>query len=244
MSQKDKIDVALAIVGIGGALVVFVVGLVQYWGAQRWKRVEFVAQEAKEFFTNPKVAVALTLIDWGGRTVNLDPTGPGFTRYVTRQMQAAALLPHPLMGTLASDAEVAEDTDDSGFTARQGHIRDCYDALLDGFERFGSHVTSGLVEPRQIRPYLGSWIDDISAPARSDDDALWCACLLAYISFYRFEGVIGLFDRFDKDIRFDGPIAKGFLEKVEASPQPGAAQFVATLRVVVEQELAIQKALH
>jgi hypothetical protein len=134
-------------------------------------------------------------------------------------------------GQLASDEEfdaaLDADEDEYGFRPHEGLIRDCYDALLDGLERFGGHVRSGLVSATELRPYLGYWIDDIASPAKSREDARWNAVLLAYIAYYRFDGVIALFSACGYDIRFDGPIAKGFLGQMHDEP------FGSTLRDIV-----------
>lgn len=235
MTAKDTYDVIFAAVGLAGAVVVFAVGLYQYLEAQKWKRAEFVAQEAKDFFANAKVAVALTMIDWGRRKVNLDPTGDGYSRVVTRDMQSRALLPHPMVGALGSDEEVEadEEEDEFGFRTHEGLIRDCYDALLDGFERFGGHVRSRLVSAPELRPYLGYWIDDIASPATSKEDARWNACLLAYIAYYRYDGVVALFRECGYDIRFEGARATAFLDMLDDP------QFVGTLRTTIRDNPAV-----
>ena len=75
------------------------------------------------------------------------------------------------------------------YTPPETAIRDCFDAFLDGLERFSSYVQTGLISVSQLRPYLEYWIDDIHEIAKDDDDAAWPAALLAYIEFYRFRGV-------------------------------------------------------
>jgi hypothetical protein len=54
----------ISITGITSGVVVFIVGLLQYRKAQRWKRSEFVATEIKATFADKRVRVALFMLDW------------------------------------------------------------------------------------------------------------------------------------------------------------------------------------
>lgn len=83
---------------------------------------------------------------------------------------------------------VKDGADSDRFTQAEAAIRDCYDAFLDGLERFGSYTKTGLTDVASLRPYIGYWIDDISEPTSSQDDDAWNATLLTYISYYRFSG--------------------------------------------------------
>ncbi len=96
--------------------------------------------------------------------------------------------------------------------------------FLDGFERFSSYVKTGLIDLPSLRPYIGYWIDDISSPTENADDAAWCAALLTYISFYRFDGVLWLFDAFGRSIR------------------PSSPTYISFLKLMADQELASQLA--
>ena len=87
----------------------------------------------------------------------------------------------------------------------------CYDAFLDGLERFASYVKAGLVDVSSLRPYIGYWVDDISSSTENADDAAWCAALLTYVSFYGFENVLWLFDAFGSNIRPSSATYKSFL---------------------------------
>ena len=49
--------------GLAGAIVAFLIGRAEYRKAQEWKRAEFVAAEAKQFFIDEEIATALLLID-------------------------------------------------------------------------------------------------------------------------------------------------------------------------------------
>jgi hypothetical protein len=212
-----EFDRKIKVLALIGAIVGFLVGLFQYRKAQRWKKAEFLANEMKHFFATPRVQKALVLIDWGSRRFQLLESGAADVAetLVTRKMQASGLRPHVLLGPAASDDEVFV-VDGAvalkGFTVEEAAIRDCYDAFLDGLEQFASYVKTGLVHVDSLRPYLGYWIAEIASPAQDSEDAAWCAALLTYISFYRFEGVLWLFEAFGHAISPSSPTYSSFLK--------------------------------
>jgi hypothetical protein len=211
--------------GVIGTLVAAIVALRAYRRNEKWKRAEFLAHEMKEYFGDPRVKIAFTLVDWGSRWVQFPAgdTQQQLRAYVTRDVQIRALLPHVFKIGEASDAE-QEDTSissaDSHFTSVEAAIRDCFDSLLDGLERFSNHLRSGLLSIHEIGTYLHYWIDDISAPTTNKEDAAWLAVLVIYIDFYKFVGVQYLFNAFNKPI------------------DPKASIFMHSLSNMEDQELA------
>ena len=218
--------------GTIGSVIVFSIGLSTYLRTEKWKRAEFLANEMKEFFANPRVQKALFLIDWGSRELQLIEDRPPVESriLVTRSMQTMALRPHVIADRTGSDPELFSGSDgvsDTGFTQPEAAIRDCYDAFLDGLDRFASYIQTGLTDVRSLRPYIGYWIDDISSTTENADDAAWCAGLLTYISFYHFDGVPKLFEAFGYDIRPTSSVYLSFLKRM--ADQNLAAQLAKTV---------------
>src|SRR5512147_3189123 len=101
MTNSD-IEVAKLVVsalGFGLALIPASMAVRTFRRTDEWKRAEFLAREMKEFFDDPKVQNAVTLIDWGSREVPLLDAGAGNGGKVrvTRALQVQALLPHTLV---------------------------------------------------------------------------------------------------------------------------------------------------
>ena len=143
----------LSIVGYVGAVVAFLIGLRQYRRAEYWKRSQFLAQEMKEFFADPRVENARMMIDWGVRDIPLlrpsklsDGSENSGERTVDRQLQCQALRPHdwpdanPIAPATSSDDAVrtAPSSDavrlperaslgGTAFEPEEAAIRDCYD---------------------------------------------------------------------------------------------------------------------
>ena len=221
----------VSILGLAGALVVFVVGLTQYRQAQQWKRAEFVANEFKELQQDRRATTALTMIDWASREIKLhaaaDPTDQQVTR-VTREMQCLALRPHTFSQS-AVDAGGAFEVSRDGaqlraYTSVDALIRDCYDGLLDRYDRLGGYLASRLLTTENLAPYVGYYVNDIAKPTDDPAEAMWCVCFLTYVHFYNFTGVRCLFSGFGHDISPSGTIFRGFVTTVAQARQTEALQ--------------------
>jgi hypothetical protein len=207
------------LVGLSGAAIAFLAGLQQYRSAQQWKRAEFVANEMKELQGDTKATMALSMIDWESRDFKLKPGDSTPTR-VTREMQCRALLPHTIASpSQQSDTQSSAARDGAqlkGFSEAEADIRDCFDSLLDWLDRFGSYLQTSLLTAKDMRPYIGYYVNDIAAPTADPDEALWCVCFLTYVHFYHFDGIVWLFREFGHDISPDGPIFTAFMNNVRS----------------------------
>ena len=139
---------------VGGAvtLLVFVAGLWQYWSGQRWKRAEFVAEEVRRFREQPGVRSAIMMLDYNRRKVELFAfeERPADRVYdVNDELVKAAL------EDVDRESREQERVEDA--------IRDCFDQLLDGFERFELFIRAGLVTQKQLEPYLKYWAEQLVA---------------------------------------------------------------------------------
>jgi hypothetical protein len=211
-------------IGLLGTFVAAVLAVRTFRRTEQWKRAEFLAAKMKEFFDDRRVQQAMTLIDWGSRRVPLlDASAPdGGVVRVTRALQTRALLPHTMVDE-ATGSDIEGDADSvpmRRYRPEEAAIRDRYDAFLDGLERFAGYVQSGLVEAAALRPYLGYWVDDIHAPTKDVADAEWCAVLLTYVHFYRYQGVQQLFRELGRDV------------------SPGSAAYMSFIRQVQDKQLA------
>jgi hypothetical protein len=111
-------------------------------------------------------------------------------------------------------ASPATDSDLAEFTRAEAAIRDAYDAFFDGIETFASYIRTGMVAPRDLRPYLGYWIDDIASRTDDPQDDLWTCCILSYIAFYGYKGIQELFEVYGHNIRPGGDVFSHFLGRV------------------------------
>jgi hypothetical protein len=84
-----------------------------------------------------------------------------------------------------------------------------------------------------MRPYIGYYVDDIAAPARSEMEALWTVCFLTYVHFYHFTGVEVLFRKFGYDIDPKGALFNQFVAKVSSKDN---ASLAAKLQEAAQRE--------
>jgi hypothetical protein len=245
----------LSIAGGAGAIIVFAVGLWQYSRAQQWKRAEFLALEIKELLADAKAANALIMIDWALRRIRLRAIeNPDYKQrtVVTYAMQCRALQPHTVLESVpgaepTSDEAAVSEEEHAGesayesqemgpalrrFSRDEALIRDCYDALLDRLDRLGAYIQRGLMSPRDMEPYLGYYVRDITESPVDEMEALWSVCFLTYVHFYHFSEVPVLFRAFGRDIAPDGDIFDGFMRRVPA----GTKSFVSKLQGLAIQE--------
>jgi hypothetical protein len=178
----------LTLATLSGGLIAFLVGLIQYRHAQRWRRAEFVANEMKEFKADPMVHNALLLLDWNERAVELFPSEADPNRHsicIKDQAIAAALVPH-----------VAR----CDFTPVEIALRDNFDRFFDRLERFEYFLEAGLVTCKQFAPYLSYWLDILGNENSGRKSPEVVRALWVYIDFY-YSGVTSLLRRFGYNIR-------------------------------------------
>jgi hypothetical protein len=183
-------DSWLALAGLIGGGVAFSAGLFQYRQAQRWKRSEFAANEAKEMLDDQEVAIALRLLDWNAKSYDLSDDGryPDLADVLVDDGQLTqALTPH--------------ERRPDGFSPVEVRIRDCVDALLWHLQRLEHFIETGLIRVDDVRPYLRYWMDligNVNAKRKSPATlyALW-----EYMDAYGYDDVQRLFQRFGYDVR-------------------------------------------
>ena len=188
MTSAELAEVILTGVGLLGAGIAFVAGLLQYVRAQRWKRAEWVAQEMRQFYSYEAVGRALLMIDWGEREIAFPVEGTG--EHVTSVRVTDAMV----TGALKHHSERPE-----GFGPHETQIRDTFDRFLDGLERFASFRAAGLVTAEDLKPYLAYWIHHIRSARGAVDEAERLVQLRSYIEQYGFRGVQRLFEDYKGD---------------------------------------------
>jgi hypothetical protein len=207
----------VSILGFGGAAAALIFALIQYKRGEQWKRTEFIANEIKDFESDPAIQNALLMIDWGERKLNLflvsEPKSGDLIK-VSREVQWKALLPHPLkrahpeyQASTPSGAETTDANKGSGrFRPEEAKIRDTYDVFLTRLDRFANYINSGLISSDELEPFLSYWIEALTNNKHPEDDAVWKCTLLTYINFYGYSGVKELLKYYGKDINPDSAI--------------------------------------
>lgn len=187
----------IPLVGVLAGSAAFVVGLVQYITAQKWKRAEFVSKAWKEFISRSEVSAALHMLDWNARKYPIDTEkypketldSDGASNFVTISDNAVrkALVHH------------SERSD--GFRYVEVYIRDVFDVLFECMEEFEKYMIADLVSPTEFEPYLSYWLDLIGNPENREKSEEFRHRIWEYIDSYGYTGVQHLFLRYGYNIK-------------------------------------------
>lgn len=166
---------AIALTGVLAAIFAFVTGLIQYTKAQRWKRLEYVADEIKEAFAQKSVQQALQFLDWNSNTYDLREHKD--EKELKEVWVDDAVLEH---------AMVPHSERHSGFSIEEIRIRAAFDALFEVLRRFEHFIEVGLVRPSDFEPYLRYWLQRLSSPSKHGKQASLLRVIWRYIDFYEY----------------------------------------------------------
>jgi hypothetical protein len=142
---------------IGVLTLVF--GVVEYRKAQIWHRAEFIAEEMRHFESKLEVRETMKMIRWDGTNVKLFPEQPQGkdTSWVDNDVLRSALQPT----AIAFKAEGAE-----------ARIKDYFDVFFESLERFEHFIRAGLVDKKDLEPYLDQWVTALGDTGRSKQKIL------------------------------------------------------------------------
>src|SRR5262249_17437523 len=173
---KENHDAISSLTIVSGVLV-FLVGVIQFLMAERWKRTEFLAKLYKDFVDDPDARRAMWMLDWQNRRINFgSDTHPVFVKY-DYNMLISALQKH-------NNATI--------FTADEVRIRDTFDRFFSYVEQFERAIQNGVVHQRDVYPYFAYWLEMLNVDRHLPANVR--ACVLTYINTYGFPDV----DRFLK----------------------------------------------
>jgi len=179
------VDIILKALAMAGAALAFLIGLKQYRRAQQWKRAEWVAQEMKELLADPLVHAVTLMIDWESADVPLYPDQPTQTDRSLRLNDAQIA------------AALADHKKRKPFENFEVDVRNAFDRLLFGLERFSSYVTSDLVSERDLEPYLSYWAKQV-CPKGSPAPRI--IALQQYMETYGFSGAYQLLQNLAREV--------------------------------------------
>jgi hypothetical protein len=191
-SGQDWVTVS----GIITGGLAFIAGLWQYREGQRWKRLEFVAKEIKEFRLQHSVKSVILMLDYNEREIELFPEEQDKLKrkvLVTDQMICQALAVH-------NEKNKEKLHRSSDFSKETLAIRDYFDEYLEWYEKFEQFIASGLVSEKEFEPYLSYDIDIMAKIGRKSEE--FRKALLNFINAYDYDGVKDLAKRYNRP--FDG----------------------------------------
>lgn len=159
---------------IGGAFALY-----RYIQDQKWKRQQFATSLFRDFAEKDTTKKAMSMLDWI-RYIEIFPEAADDAKFV--KVDRATLI-------------AALGTSRTKYTRAEVRIRDILDAFLTDIAEFEHHIASGLIETKQIKPYLSYWAKLMTGNGHRKDPQLWRELDL-YMEHYDYSAVKSLFTRF------------------------------------------------
>lgn len=154
----------------------------EYIRAQRWKRFEFIADQLKDFNSDPQVRKVMTLLDWQDREIELFPE---------RETNKSVLVTNELLISSLHPNDYGPTGD--GYTEEQARIRELFDVFFDKISFFSVVLQSRLIRRNDL-DYLKYWLDRIASP--NYKGTKFVTNISGYIKYYGYNDVISLLRRF------------------------------------------------
>lgn len=178
---------------IVGGLFGFYKSFIEYRNAQKWKKAEFLAKEAKEFFADRNVSRALLFLDYKENDI------PVYDNEIEGK-KSIHYNNELLMRSLDPERNITE------FSQEEVLIRKIFDDFLTKLGFFNHYLESNLVTLKDIIPYLGYWVDVLANPNKSKRNKYLMNRIWLYIDKYSQDDVRKLVNLFGLNPDFKIPI--------------------------------------
>ena len=159
------------------AVLSFIKAIVEYRKTQLWKESEFLAKEAKEFFSDEKIKIVLTLLDWNSRTIEIN----GNPFKINDNYLIEALKTH---------------NKKSKFTLEEAYCRDLFDNFFDKLSYFNIYIKTGLISEKKVHNYFSYYFDILTQSDRKPIE--FNKTTNSYIDYYDYKNVRELLDNYKK----------------------------------------------
>jgi hypothetical protein len=143
---------------------------------QKWRRVQYAQSLIKEFLENKSVAKACEVIDTDGDVLFEIEGKPKKRRNINVSNKF-------LLRSFTTFTEKEENTYD------EIAIRDVFDELFSRISVFQSHIDTGLIKLRDVRPYLEYWIKELSGHGNVHSQEV-AAKIRKYLQFFGYSQVL------------------------------------------------------
>ena len=169
-------ELTLKITALLLSFFVFIKGIKEYSKTQKWKKLEFVSKEIKEFFNEPDVKRAMLLLDWNSNSFDI---------YLSKEKREIAVdfNDKDILGSLMTHEERF------AFTEKEVIIKRVFDAFFERLTMFENYIETGLIEAKDLAPYLSYWIKILADPSNHRKSAEIKTQLWKYVDYYGYEKV-------------------------------------------------------
>jgi hypothetical protein len=165
----------IAALGVAVAAVGFVIGLYQYYIAQKWKKSEFAAKLLEELANDERLTTCCKLLDYSTRKLVVPSP--------YRPLTAESIFLHDweaLAAAMSPEAEVGS------FEWQAVLYRDLFDYFFGYLERINHYIDIGLITAGDVSS-LRYWLRQIASPRFAKNPIFH-----SFIQAYGYAGVIAL----------------------------------------------------
>ena len=165
-------------------LLTFFKAIWEYTKAQKWKKLEFVANQMKEFNSDVEVKKAMQMLDYTNREIDLN----GTKVIITDELLKSALCP-----------DLAGQNKD-GFTVQEAQIRDIFDHFFEKLSIFNQYISTELITVEDVKPYLIYWINILGKDDNERKPKILIHNIWKYWQFFNYTDMIILLQRLGYNI--------------------------------------------
>lgn len=173
------IEVLLQLLAVIISAFVVLKGIDEYKKAQKWKKLEFVSAEIKEFYNDPDVKRALLMLDWNANKIQLYPGE-------IEDRKDFIFNDKMLMGAFTTHLEK------SIFTSEEVVIKNIFDGFFSKLTMFENYIQTGLILAKDIQPYIKYWINLLANAKSGRKEETLILKMWVYIDFYGYDKVRSL----------------------------------------------------
>lgn len=156
---------------------------IEFRDAQKWKKAEFLAKEAKEFFTDKNVVRALKFLDY--REHEIPVLDAEISKYKTIKFNQDILL-----RAWSVDRPIAE------FSQEELIIRNITDDFFTKLSYFNTYLDTKLINLEDLRPYFIYWINILGNSKSGKRSKTVMRQLWIYIDYFEYSSIRELVNKF------------------------------------------------
>nr|WP_044200500.1 hypothetical protein [Oscillochloris trichoides] len=172
----------ITIIGLFVTSVAFIAGLFQYRQAQRWKALEFISGEMKEFISSRDVQNAIFMLEANRRPITF------VTQFINKvdgdeRLVTVVVSDEMILSTLTYYLQ------NRSITKEEGLIRDTFNTFFFYLSNFNHYIqVFGLIKYSDLHPYLGYWLEILSEET-DRKPSNFPEVIQNYLKIRRYDGV-------------------------------------------------------
>ena len=175
--MHDYISLVISLFSLAVACAAFAVN-------QKWKKLEFVGQEVRNFRRDPLNRDAMKMLDWN-KAYYLHPQlfEDGSPKQI--KIDDAAIL-----------EGLGKINGKQSYSVESKYVRDCFDQFFDSLEVLETHIEQKLVPFEQYQPYFKYYVDIMMNKTNKRKSAEVKAAFLEHMNAFGYDKALTFCNRY------------------------------------------------